>query len=418
MREYSRIIKNFLSLVILQGTNFIIPILITPYLIKTIGVDKFGIITLAQTAMNYLFVFVDYGFSISAVKDISLNRDNEQYLNKIYSEVMTTKIILGVVGFFLLLIPLSIYPKFIENWQVLLLSYTMVLGQILLPTWFYQGIDAMKYTTITNLISKVVFTVSIFIFIKEPKHDVYVNFILGLGNCLAGIISMVFLSHFYHIQLSIIKGLRGVKTKLIEGRYYLLSSFSVSIYMNSNIIILGLFANNHILGLYSIAEKIAMLIRQALVVFSQAVYTHICQIVAEKSVVKMKHFVQKVFIPFFLLVCLGCLILFIFCGLIPDYFKMSISDSNYIVLLIRILSVAPIIVCLNIPFYQVLLTYNRAKEISTILGLGAIVSIIVNLLLGYQFLAIGTAISIVIVEVLVTFLCCYGTIKKVMVLLD
>jgi PST family polysaccharide transporter len=402
MKDYSRILKNFLSLVLLQGTNFIIPIVIIPYLIKTLGVDKFGIVSLAQTTMNYLFVLVDYGFSLSAVKDIALNKEDSTYLNRVYSEVMITKIILGIVGFLLLLIPISIYPKFIENWQLLLLSYTMVLGQILLPTWFYQGIDAMKYTTITNLIAKIIFTIAIFIFIKEPTHDLWVNALLGFGNCFAGIASIIFLSYYYHINLSVIVGLKGVKSQLVNGWYYLLSNLSVSIYMNSNIVILGLFANDHLLGLYSIAEKIALLIRQALVVFSQAVYTHICQIVEENSVVKMKHFMRKIFSPFLLLVCLGCLILFVCCGIIPDYLKMSESDAHYMVLLIRILSVVPIIVCLNIPFYQVLLTYNKAKEGSYLLSIGAVVSLVVNLLLASHFSAIGTASTIVIVELLLT----------------
>ena len=79
--EYNKISKNFIALVLLQVTNFVIPILIIPHLIKTLGIDKFGIVSLAQTIMIYLFVVVDYGFSLSAVKNISLNKGNIIYLN-------------------------------------------------------------------------------------------------------------------------------------------------------------------------------------------------------------------------------------------------------------------------------------------------------------------------------------------------
>ena len=409
--EYNKISKNFIALVLLQVTNFVIPILIIPHLIKTLGIDKFGIVSLAQTIMIYLFVVVDYGFSLSAVKNISLNKGNIIYLNKLFSEVMMTKVFLGIISFFMLLVVVCIYPKFIENWKLLLLSYFMVLGQLILPTWFYQGIDAMKYTTVTNLVSKVIFTIFIFIFIRNPNDDIWVNLLLGCGNCIAGVISIVFLSYNYKISVSIKQGIKGVRYQLLNGWYYFLSNFSVIVYMNSNIVILGLFANNHVLGLYSIAEKIAMLFRQVLVVFSQATYTHVCLIVESKSFDKMKLFFKDIFIPFFFIVCLGCGILFFFCDFIPIYLKMTIGDGKYVISLIRILSIVPVIVCLNIPFYQVLLTYNNAKNGSFILTFGAVISVVINLILASQFLALGTAATIVIIESILTVAIAMVTIK-------
>lgn len=400
--NYRKISKNFIALVLLQVTNFVIPILIIPHLIKTLGIDKFGIVSLAQTTMIYLFVIVDYGFSLSAVKNISLNKNNLSYLNKLFSEVMMTKIFLGIISFFILLLVVCIYPKFIENWKLLLLSYFMVLGQLILPTWFYQGIDAMKYTTITNLVSKVIFTVFIFIFIRTPNDDLWVNLLLGCGNCIAGLISIAFLSCNYKINISIKQGIKGIKYQLLNGWYYFLSSFSASVYANSNIVILGLFANSHVLGIYSIAEKVAILVRQVLVVFSQAIYTYVCLIVESKSIDKVKSFIREIFVPFFCIICLGCGILFFFCHLIPIYLKMTIKDSEYFILLIRILCIVPIIVCLNIPFFQFLLTYNNAKNGSFILTFGAVISIIANIILASKFSALGTATTIVIVELILT----------------
>jgi PST family polysaccharide transporter len=122
-KEYNKISKNFISLVLLQVTNFVIPILIIPHLIKTLGVDRFGIVSLAQTTMIYLFVIVDYGFSLSAVKDVSINREDKVYLNRVFSEVMITKFFLGIMAFFLLLIAVSIHPKFVINWKLFLSHY-------------------------------------------------------------------------------------------------------------------------------------------------------------------------------------------------------------------------------------------------------------------------------------------------------
>ena len=399
-KEYSRISKNFLSLVLLQGTNFVIPILIIPYLIKTLGVDKYGIVALAQTTMLYFFIIVDYGFSLSAVKEISLNKNNIDKLSRIFSEVLITKLVLAILAFCILVVCIQLHPKFRENWVLFLLSYLMVIGQIAMPTWFFQGMDTMKYTTYTNLIAKVLFTGLIFFSIKKVDDAQWVNPLLGLGNIIAGIISTLFLIRRFGIYF-ITKGLwKSVQYQLKSGFYYFISNFSVSIYVNSNIVILGLFANDHVLGLYSIAEKIAMLTRQLLVVFSQAVYTHICVIVTEAKE-RMHAFLKKIFLPFFILVTLGCGILFIFAQLIPQYFGLNSIDSTSLVTLIRLISFIPAIVCLNIPFYQVLI-HDNAKRGSKILVIGAVICILSNFILTPYLSSIGTGISMIITELFIT----------------
>jgi len=43
-QDKKRLISNFLSLMSLQGVNYILPLLTFPYLVRVLGVDNFGLL--------------------------------------------------------------------------------------------------------------------------------------------------------------------------------------------------------------------------------------------------------------------------------------------------------------------------------------------------------------------------------------
>ena len=62
------VFKNFCSLSVLQGFNYILPLLVLPYLIRTVGLNYFGVLMFSQSIINYFIIIVDYGFNLSATR--------------------------------------------------------------------------------------------------------------------------------------------------------------------------------------------------------------------------------------------------------------------------------------------------------------------------------------------------------------
>ncbi len=391
------VFKNFLALAVLQGTNFLIPLIIMPYLIQTIGIKGYGIVGFVHAIMIYFISLTDYGFNISATRDIAINREDHNTISKIFSKVIVTKCLLLILSFLVLCFLNALVPDFNEISFVIFIGFSVVVGQTLLPVWFFQGMEQMKYITYLNVASKLIFTLLIFLFVKKIGDEYLVLLFLGLGNAVSGLFGLILAMKQY--KLTFVKvSLKDIQQELVMGWNLFLSNFSIVSYMNSNVFILGLFTSSLVVGYYSVAEKIVMALRQVLTVFHQATYPHICKIALEGKQVVIQ-FYKQIFVPFTFMILLACAGVYVFAFEIITFFANEAENSIGI---LRLLCFTPFIVVLNIPAYQYLLANKFEKSATFILVLGSLLNIALNLILVQIFEANGTAISVIITEILIT----------------
>ncbi|GGK70810.1 transporter [Rufibacter glacialis] len=393
-----RVLKNLASLGSLQLLNFLIPLVLSPYLVRVIGLENFGRVAVAQALISYFNILTDYGFYITATKHISQNRDNKAVIETLYSEVLTTKLVLLGFSFLLLLglVPLLSPPE--TNPLLYLLSFTLVLGQAAFPIWLFHGLEDMKYITIVNTLSKVVSVILIVLFVTSPADYIYINFFLGLGTMLAAAISLVFIKKKYGLGYRPVT-LQRVKHHLREGKDIFISNFAVNLYSNSNILILGLFASVEVVGFYSVAEKIINAVRQLLGVYFQAIYPSMCNLVA-KTKQEILDVTLRLHVPFSLAILFLCGAIYFFSEELTLYF--SGTSAPEIIYLIKVLSFVPFIVALNIPSNQFLLIFGYTESYRTTLLLGSLLNLLLNTVLSYFYLAQGTAVAVMITEVFIT----------------
>ncbi|MFW6147983.1 MAG: oligosaccharide flippase family protein, partial [Thermodesulfobacteriota bacterium] len=116
--ERKRLLENFISLSTLQGLNYILPLITIPYLVRVIGPEKFGLISFSQAFIQYFVLITNYGFNLSATREISINRANKKRVSEVFSAIMLIKIVFMAFSFSIFCLLVFSIPKLRLEWLV------------------------------------------------------------------------------------------------------------------------------------------------------------------------------------------------------------------------------------------------------------------------------------------------------------
>lgn len=397
-------LSNLASLSVLQGANLILPLLVFPYLVRVLGVSQYGLISFAQALLNYFAVFTDYGFTLSATRAVSVSRNDPRKLASVFRAVITTKLLLIFISLVVTVLIVLAFESVRAEAPLYLLSFTIVLGHALTPTWFFQGVEKMQFITYSSLVGKLVSTLLIFTLIDSEADYIWVNVCLGVANLIAGVLGLFFIYRYFGISFHP-ASFRSIRQELRSGWAIFISSFAISISISSNLFILGLFASSTVVGFYSIAEKLFLILRTVAQLLYQVVYPQVCLLAGESFralaafLVKITKLVLVLFVP-------AGLILFVF----ADYIIYLVAGQFVAesALYLRILCFAPLFAALDIPACQTMLAYHLNKSYAAISAAGAAVNILLNFTLTPFLLGTGTAIASLVTEVFIALaLYCY-----------
>ena len=409
IKKYKQVIENFFSLSVLNAVNIVLQLITLPYILNIVGKYNYGIYSYVFMVVQYIILFSTYGFNFSATKMISQHREDNVAVTRIYNAVIGCKMLIAI----LLVIAVVLCSGWVFEEEIgfvmFLLGTGMIVGDILNPVWLFQGMEKMKFMTLVNSSSKIIFTVLVF-FVVRSVDDFYLLILLNsCGYLLAGILSVFLAYKQFHVRLGIPR-FGDMIAQFKDGGAMFGSTFGMNLYRNAHVLILKHFASNEAVGLFSAAEKVIHGFQSVILPAAQALFPHMSLKLKDKSVNERLSLMKKVMLPLVGLSLVAALFVYIFAPWISDI--LCGKDFRECIPLIRIMSLVIIFGEVNyIAGIVGLVNMDRQNFFFRSVLVTGVCSCLITLALVHSCGEYAGAISLAASEALLMVMCLYGLFK-------
>ena len=377
------LVQNYAYLSLLQVAGYVFPLISMPYLARVLGLDGFGRIAFATAVMVWVQTIADWGFNFTATRDVAQNRENSQKVSEIFSNVLWSRCSLMLFSLIFLMLLVAIFPIFRANIDILLVAFLMVPGHILFPDWFFQAMEKMKYITFLNLISKLLFTISVFIFIKEKDDYILQPLLISLGYVVSGIIAFYYILVKWKVKLYK-PSILGIKVTIRKSTDVFLNNLMPNLYNSFSTVLLGVWGGDIANGKLDAGTKFVNIAQQFMIVLSRAFFPFLSRKLDKHKIYARLNIALSLLI---------CFLLFLSSPLIINcFFTPEFSDS---VIVLRIMSLSIFFLTLSNIYgtnYMIIAGYER--QLRNITAITSVIGFILSFPLIYFGGFVGAAITV------------------------
>ena len=380
--------KNFSALAVLQAMRYLIPFIVLPYVTPIIGVTHFGEIAVAYAIALIFQTVVNFSFDFIGARDVARNREDMGKVSEIVSTILCARIVLYVIAFVLLGGIVLAVPKFREIWLLILISVATAFFSMNVSEWFFQGIEKMEHITIVNVISRVVYIVLIFTFIKEREDYLLYPIFNLLGFVMASMYSIVMMTRKYKCRLHI-PPFSKILDSFNIGKDLFVNQVCMSLCINLPNILLGTISGSAAAGLYDAAGKLHNAGKHSIDVLNRTFFPFLSRQMDKHTGYRR--------INFFFSLLLAVLLFF----LAPLLIRLLYSDEFLPAIpLLRILAVSVFFTGISSAYgVNYLLLIGREKLLRNITLTVTLLGVVLFVVLTYLYSTVGAAVAVVILNV-------------------
>lgn len=393
----SALARNILSLYVVRGLTYLLPLLILPYLLRKLGPRPYGAIVFAQSIIAYVVLFTDFGFSLSATRAISLARDDEAKLAKVFWTTMVAKIMLFAGASAVVVFLISIVPSFKIHSVLIYVCGLTVIGTVLLPQWYFQGLERMGVMAWLQAVSKLLGMLPIFFLVRSPKDELIGAALLSAPSMIGGVICLVAVRYIAPVAIYI-PTFKDIREALCDSRHLFISNVATSAYVTGNALILGVVSGDTAVAVYSVANRAALASFSFFSPVIQATFPR-ASLLFGRDRWQARSFVRRVSVWLVSGSLFISCALFIFARNIVSLLGGSEFASAARVL--QVMALLPTVVCVaTILAQMIMVNVGLSRSLSRIYMLMAVMSFISMPILASLFGALGGAVALILVETL------------------
>lgn len=403
--------KEIISLYIVQVSNILIPLTVFPYFNKVLGIDGMGKIGFAQTLFLLFSFLIDFGFNLTGARTISIYRQQGRNYQDVYSNILIFKFLLFLILIILCFFSLFFFPLNNEDKKIIWLALFASFSSVFIPNFVYNALSINSKLAKMILMVRVVSLLPVFIFIKKKQDYFLAIELLLLPNLLVGIFAQSYIVRTLGIKFIPALFQKKLLIDQVNEAFHNFSASTLTLGFTYGIPLVIKFSLGDVaLGIYTISDKIIVVLRQLYIPFIQAFYAKFCIMYENQDWVSYKVLISKIILVF---LAIGFTALFgnyIFGDWVLSKIFGHIDKLNLYLTISIITQIFVSFAMILINFY--ILPSNQAYILKKIYGFALIIFIPILFFLQSYFKLIGFFISMLVIEIIITVLIFYYSYKK------
>lgn len=389
--------KNIAYKGLLTFSNYIIGFVTFPYITRVLGPENFGLVNFALNTVDYFLLFATMGIATIGTREIAAARNDRAKLDSAFSKILGVNLTFTVITLLIYFLSILLIPKLYGNRELLYIGSAKIIFTAFAVEWFFTGIEDFRYITYRSLAIKLLYVASVFIFVKK-QADYELYFLLTiLSIVLNSLINFIYARGFVNWNIRETGSKTYIKQNLRLGLYAIMTSM----YITFNVMYLGLVSTDTEVGYYSTAVKLYFIAVSLFGAFTQVMMPRVSSLLSDGNKYAAAAYLQKSFTIVFLVAIPIITISEFFTPAI--IYIMSGSGYDMSVTPMRILMPALFLVWIaQTIVFQALIPMRKDTILLFASLVGGITAIILNILITQRLAAIGSAITLLVCEGIVT----------------
>lgn len=401
--------KNYIYNLIYQILAVIIPLVLIPYLSRVLEPTGVGIYSFSFSITTYFSYFALLGVHLYGTKMIALHKDDQSLLKKTFWEIFILKVFTSSISIALFMMILWFLP----NQMILLILGLFLLANLFDVTWYHTGNENFKGIVIRNSVIKILTLVAVFLFVKSI-NDVWIYATILGGAELIGQLLL-----WYEVLRSdLVSNLGDIKKDLKpvihlkEMLLLFLPQAIILLYTSLNVTMIGIISNDVEVGYFDVVSKIVntiLIIATALgtVMIPRITRLYKAQKFDEVNILLKKSLSITTYLAYPMMI--GLMVLSsIF---VPWFFGALFIDATLILILYAIK--IGLVTFSNVIGIQYMIPSGKNQAFIISVSIGAVITLILNLILIPFYGALGAVIGSLVAEVFVSMYQIIKTRKQV-----
>ena len=390
-------VRNGMWMYALQIFNTVLPLLTLPYITRILGETRYGVFSIALNWIGYLQVFIEYGFPMSATRDIVAANGDKGRINRIFSGVLFARLWLFAASMVMLGGAVLLLRDDDTQRKCMAVLAICLIGSCLQQDWLFQGLQKMKYISIINIVGRSVSVALVFCLVKTPEHLLLYCLLYSISPLLSGVIGTILAKKTFDLSIVRLK-MKEIFADLKRSFFVFTTSLSAKIFGAIGVTFLGIFSSDATVGIFSAIQRLPQMFMLAWSPVSQVLYPISSQRMQSSYKEGLK-FVRKMHILFILPFMLLSVVICIFA---KPVIAIAFGEGYAV----KAFWVIPLLIWMllginnNFLGVQTLLASGRDKEYSACFQFGVICTVVLNFLFIYFGDGLGAAIAPAVSELI------------------